>query len=150
MLSREKEQADFDLERFINMFDEALTSNDERVVNALRSLMMMVILTKPESHAQADRNRGPLRQLYDDVHNINRRLNNTEDMVRRLERTIQPTEIKSWQNLTETTSQSASDYFWRDQQYKEAEAIKKINSPGLKAGPGLLAQINPSKINKEI
>ena len=43
---REKDQADFDLERFIEMFDEALTSNDERVINALRSLMMMVILTK--------------------------------------------------------------------------------------------------------
>jgi hypothetical protein len=44
MSSREKDQADFDLDRFIDMFDEALTSKDDRVVNALRQLMMMVII----------------------------------------------------------------------------------------------------------
>ena len=42
---REKDAADYDLERFTEMFDQALTSNDPRVKNALRQLMMMVILT---------------------------------------------------------------------------------------------------------
>ena len=81
--SREKLQADFDLERFIEMFDEALTSDDERVVNALRSLMMMVILTKSESGS--GQKIGPLRQLFDDMHNINRRLNDTEERVRSID-----------------------------------------------------------------
>ena len=45
--AREKDQADFDLERFIDMFDEAVNSRDPRVVNALRSLMMIVTLTRP-------------------------------------------------------------------------------------------------------
>jgi hypothetical protein len=79
--AREKEQADFDLERFIDMFDEALTSNDERVISALRSLMMMVILTKPEGRKVGAI--GPLRQMYDDIHNINSRLNNVEDRLHR-------------------------------------------------------------------
>lgn len=78
--AREKGQADFDLERFIDMFDEALTSRDERVVNALRSLMMMVILTKPESRdLHADKSIGPLRQVYDDLHNLNRRMHRMEE-----------------------------------------------------------------------
>ena len=78
--AREKQQADFDLERFIDMFDEALTSNDERVINALRSLMMMVILTKPEG--RKDVRIGPLRQLYDDMSQLHRRIDRVEEQYR--------------------------------------------------------------------
>ncbi len=79
--AREKDQADFDLERFIEMFDEALLSKDERVINALRSLMMMVVLTRPESREAGlrDRNAGPLRRLYEDLHNLHRRIERIED-----------------------------------------------------------------------
>jgi hypothetical protein len=79
--AREKDQADFDLERFVDMFDEALISQDPRVVNALRSLMMMVTLTRPESR---DRNSGPLRRLFEDVNHLNRRMHGMEDEIRRL------------------------------------------------------------------
>jgi hypothetical protein len=83
--ARESTQADFDLERFVDMFDEALTSRDERVVNALRSLMMMVILTKPEAkHPMADRARGPLRQVVEDQNIILRRLDRLEDELRQV------------------------------------------------------------------
>ena len=84
--AREKDQADFDLERFVDMFDEALTSQDPRVVNALRSLMMMVALTRPESRDSGlhDRNHGPLRRLYEDVHHLNSRMHRMEDEVRQL------------------------------------------------------------------
>jgi len=84
--AREKTQADFDLERFIDMFDEALTSKDERVINALRSLMMMVILTKPEGRKDpGDGDVGPLRQVYDDLHHLHRRMHSMEDNIRQLE-----------------------------------------------------------------
>lgn len=87
--AREKDQADFDLERFINMFDEAMTSQDPRVIDTLRSLMMIVTLTRPESATvPIDRNRGPLRRLYDDVHNINRRLQHHEEELRSLSKHI--------------------------------------------------------------
>lgn len=81
---RDPDQADFDLERFIEMFDEALTSQDPRVINALRSLMMIVTLTRPEGRDNGihDRNAGPLRRLYDDMNHLNRRLSRLEDDVR--------------------------------------------------------------------
>ena len=88
--AREKVQADFDLERFIDMFDEALTSRGERVVNALRSLMMMVVLTKPEGRDQAgDGDRGPLRQLFNDMHNLNRRMQRMEEDMSHVSRYLQ-------------------------------------------------------------
>lgn len=84
--ARELDQSDFDLERFIDMFDEALTSRDERVVNALRSLMMMVILTKPEArNPMGDRNAGPLRRLFDDMGHINRRVHHVEETLREMQ-----------------------------------------------------------------
>jgi hypothetical protein len=84
--AREKDQADFDLERFVDMFDEALTSQDPRVMNALRSLMMMVTLTRPESRNSGlhDQNSGPLRRLYEDVNHLNSRLHRMEDEVRQM------------------------------------------------------------------
>lgn len=84
--AREKDQADFDLERFIDMFDEAVSSKDPRVVNALRSLMMMVTLTRPESRDSGlhDRNAGPLRRLFEDMNHLNNRLHRVEAEVRHL------------------------------------------------------------------
>lgn len=84
--AREKDQADFDLERFVDMFDEALISQDPRVMNALRSLMMMVTLTRPESRDSGlhDRNHGPLRRLYEDVNHLNSRLHRMEDEIRQI------------------------------------------------------------------
>lgn len=83
--AREKDQADFDLERFIDMFDEAMTSRDPRVIDTLRSLMMIVTLTRPESATvPIDRNRGPLRRLFEDVNHLNRRLHTLEEELRSL------------------------------------------------------------------
>jgi len=83
--AREPDQADFDLERFIDMFDEALTSKDPRVIDALRSLMMIVTLTRPESRNHSiDRDRGPLRRLFEDMNHLNSRLHRMEDEVRHL------------------------------------------------------------------
>jgi hypothetical protein len=79
--SREKDQADFDLERFVDMFDEALTSQDPRVMDALRSLMMMVTLTRPETKTEHSRNHGPLRRLFEDMNHLNSRLHRMEDKV---------------------------------------------------------------------
>ena len=79
--AREKDQADFDLERFVDMFDEALTSQDPRVINALRSLMMIVTLTRPEKSLMHDRREGPLRRLFEDMNHLNRRMHDMEEKV---------------------------------------------------------------------
>jgi hypothetical protein len=85
--ARDPDQADFDLERFVDMFDEALTSPDPRVINALRSLMMIVTLTRPESSEPAiDRNRGPLRRVFEDINHLNNRLHRVEAEIQRRDR----------------------------------------------------------------
>ena len=74
------DKSDFDLERFINMFDEALTSRDPRVIDALRGLMMMVTLTRSETRdAMEDRHTGPLRRLMQDVNDLHRRIAHLEN-----------------------------------------------------------------------
>jgi hypothetical protein len=78
--ARNPDQSDFDLERFINMFDEALTSRDPRVIDALRGLMMMVTLTRSETRdAMEDRRTGPLRRLVEDVNDLHRRIAHLEN-----------------------------------------------------------------------
>jgi len=85
--AREPDQADFDHERFIDMFDEALTSQDPRVMNALRSLMMMVTLTRPETSESAlGLKQGPLRRLFEDLHHLNRRMHSMEDTLNDIRR----------------------------------------------------------------
>jgi len=86
--AREKDSADFDLERFVDMFDEAMTSQDPRVMDALRGLMMMVTLTRPESRNSGlhDRNSGPLRRLYEDMNHLHRRVERMEEQLRQAER----------------------------------------------------------------
>ena len=76
---REKDSADFDLDQFVRMFDEALTSQDPRVIDALRGLLMIVALTRPEAKTSVER--GPLRRLVDNVTNLNRRLGVVENRV---------------------------------------------------------------------
>lgn len=84
--AREPDQADFDLERFVDMFDEALTSEDPRVMNALRSLMMMVTLTRPEVRSEHSQRYGPLRRLFEDLNHLNRRMHSMEDTLNDIRR----------------------------------------------------------------
>ena len=94
--AREKTQADFDMDRFIKLMDQALTSRDPRVKDALRSLLMIVALTDPEPEAREEE-LGPLRQLVEDMWNINRRLNTVEDELRRQKYERQtPQQIAPW------------------------------------------------------
>lgn len=73
---REKDSADFDLESFIELFDEALTSDDPSVQKTLQHLMVICALTR--NHDRHSKRRGPLRRMYEDLHHINRRLERLE------------------------------------------------------------------------
>jgi hypothetical protein len=108
--AREKDQADFDLERFVDMFDEALTSQDPRVMNALRSLMMMVTLTRPESRDSGlhNRNSGPLRRLFEDMNHLHRRVERVEDQLSRAERTQRKEQIDPYNYPYEKYSLAAA------------------------------------------
>lgn len=84
MTSREKNQADFDLEKMFEYIDEALTSKDERVQSALRGLLTIIELTRTQDDGRmaVETKHGPLRQMQEDLDNIIRRLNNLEGEVR--------------------------------------------------------------------
>jgi hypothetical protein len=83
--AREPDQADFDLDRFIDMYDEAMMSQDPRVIETLRKLMMIVVLTRPETPAQGHdgydggRKTGPLRRLYEDLNHLNNRMHRMDE-----------------------------------------------------------------------
>jgi hypothetical protein len=88
--AREKDQADFDLERFVDLFDEAMTSKDPRVVETLRNLLMIVALTRPETYEEHSRRSGPLRRLFEDMHDLNRRVSRLDEELRDVRRPAQP------------------------------------------------------------
>lgn len=133
-VARETDQADFDLERFIDMFDEAVNSKDERVVNALRSLMMMVILTKSDnSNPMADRNVGPLRRMFEDMHNLNRRMRDMEEAIKRMNNSNREDYYK-WDDLKRYSMQTSTrDVF---KQSYEDELAKISRDFALKVNGG--------------
>jgi hypothetical protein len=74
MNSQEIEQ---NLESLAEMLDTALTSQDPRVVSALRQLMIMVALTRPD--VAADKNTlGPIRRLMSRVDDLHQRMERME------------------------------------------------------------------------
>lgn len=89
---RDKDQADWDLERCFEMFDQALISRDERVVNALRNLLMVVTLTAPETELSGiDSRKGPLRRMIEDQKDLIHRLIDVEADLRQLRSTVMAT-----------------------------------------------------------
>ncbi len=86
---REKDSSDYDLERLTELFDTALTSNDPRVKNALRQLMMMVILTS-DDHEDKDRGlngrRGPMRRMQEDIQDLARTVQNLRQEIQNLQK----------------------------------------------------------------
>jgi len=75
---REKQAEDYDLERLIEMLDTAMMSRDPRVKNALRQLMMMVILTDSGDHEADIRDKGPLQTMFEDVRDLRHRIHEIE------------------------------------------------------------------------
>jgi hypothetical protein len=66
-----------DLESLAEMLDTALTSQDPRVVSALRQLMIMVALTSPD--VAADKNTlGPIQRLMSRVDDLHQRMERME------------------------------------------------------------------------
>lgn len=82
MSSRERDSSDFDLERFVDLFDTAMNSDNPAVQRALKNLLMITTLV--DSDLKADqRVKGPLRRLVDDLQNLNRRISQLEHDAQR-------------------------------------------------------------------
>jgi hypothetical protein len=76
MAFREKDQADFDLETFIDLFDTAMTSDNPAVKKALKNLILISTLVDAKSDYGS--RHGPLRRLVEDVKHLNQRLTSLE------------------------------------------------------------------------
>jgi len=119
---REKDAADYDLERFVDMFDQALTSDDSRVKNALRQLMMMVILTDTDDNeGRARAKHGPLRRMQEDMRDQFR-------WIQRLEQEIET--LKKQVSYNEMQRQGGAGYRAQDYNLKYAE-----NTAGMAVDP---------------
>ena len=130
--AREKDQADFDLERFIDLFDEAMTSKDPRVVETLRNLMMIVTLTRPETYNKHNRQSGPLRRLFEDMHDLNRRVSRMEEEQYKHERQREEVYNKTWaQSQDKYTMVAAAQMAQTIDDDVMRKLANKINSPGL-------------------
>lgn len=75
---RDKDQADFDLETFVDLFDTAMTSDNPAVQKAFKNLLMITAIVHAKQEG-LDNSQGPLRRLVDDIRNLNRRLSNLEN-----------------------------------------------------------------------
>jgi hypothetical protein len=85
---REKDSSDYDLERLTDLMDQALTSNDPRVRNALRQLMMMVILTSGD-HEDQDRiykRHGPMRRMQEDIRDLHNTVQSLRQEIQNLQK----------------------------------------------------------------
>lgn len=85
---REKNSSDYDLERLTELFDQALTSDDPRVKNALRQLMMMVILTSGD-HEDQDKVRGrhgPMRRMTEDIRDLHKAVESLRQEIHNLQK----------------------------------------------------------------
>lgn len=110
-----------DLESLAEMLDTALTSQDPRVVSALRQLMIMVALTRPD--AAADKNTlGPIRRLMSRVDDLHQRMERLEYEISR-GRYEQEKKYKydydrnPWANSISVNSE-----------YRDSEMLKKLQS----------------------
>jgi uncharacterized protein YhaN len=133
--AREKDQADFDLERFVNMFDEAMTSSDPRVIETLRSLMMIVAMTRPESNDIHSERKGPLRRAFEDMNHLWKRLEQMEQELRqmhqRMSRELGP-RVEAWPEHEEKYKMMAASQMAQSIDDDVMRSIaRQINSPGL-------------------
>lgn len=74
---REKDQADFDLETFVDLFDTAMTSDNPAVKKAFKNLLLISAIVNSDQGSGL--RQGPLRRLVEDIQHLNRRLGSLEN-----------------------------------------------------------------------
>ena len=77
MEMREKDQSDFDLETFVDLFDTAMSSDNPAVQRAFKNLVLISSIVNAQNNPDSIR-RGPLRKMVDDIASIRKRLDQLE------------------------------------------------------------------------
>lgn len=73
MAMRERDQADFDLDRFVEIFDEAMTSENPAVKKAFNNLLLVASIANSDTR-NLPVTQGPLRRLIEEHREIIRRV----------------------------------------------------------------------------
>ena len=73
---RQKDQADFDLETFVDLFDTAMTSDNPAVRKAFKNLVLISAIVNSDSSRGL--RQGPLRRLVEDIQHLNKRISQLE------------------------------------------------------------------------
>lgn len=76
MGSREKDQSDFDLETFVDLFDTAMSSDNPAVQRALKNLVLISAMVNAQNSDGL--RKGPLRRVVDDIQMLNKRIGQLE------------------------------------------------------------------------
>ncbi len=146
---REKDSSDYELERFIEMFDYALTTDDPRVKNALRQLMMMVILTSNEHEDESydRRHKGPLRRMQQDLADLAISTKRLSEELQSMKNTLELVRSRQSsgfraQDYANPQAQTAKEYFEK-QYYDNSTVAKNISATDLR---DLNIKINSSGI----
>jgi hypothetical protein len=114
-----------DLESLAEMLDTALTSQDPRVVSALRQLMIMVALTSPD--VAADKNTlGPIRRLMSRVDDLHQRMERVEYELSR-GRYEQEKKYKYDYDIQQYLN-PWTDSIRVNSEYRDSEMLKKLQS----------------------
>lgn len=133
------------------MFDEAMTSEDPRVIETLRSLMMIVTLTRPESNDTRYDRKGPLRRSFEDMNHMWKRFEQMEEELRQMHQRITQSERARgmWpreEAVMEKYSMAAAAQMAQSIDADVMQSIaRKINTPGLnKANNAILGAVPPA------
>lgn len=133
---REKDSADYELERFIEMFDYALTTDDQRVKNALRQLMMMVILTSNEHEDESydRRHKGPLRRMQQDLNDLARSTMRLSEELQSIKNTLELLRSRQSSGFRaqdySNQAQTAKEYFEKEY-YANSTVAQNISATDL-------------------
>ncbi len=76
MEMRAKDQSDFDLETFVDLFDTAMTSDNPAVKKAFKNLLLISAIVNSDQGSGL--RHGPLRRLVEDIQHLNRRISSLE------------------------------------------------------------------------
>lgn len=98
MAMREKDQSDFDLETFVDLFDTAMSSDNPAVQRALKNLVLISAIVNAQENPDSIR-RGPLRKMVDDILSIRKRLDQLES-AGAYRSTYKPQPITTWTDAT--------------------------------------------------
>jgi hypothetical protein len=112
-----------DLESLAEMLDTALTSQDPRVVSALRQLMIMVALTRPDVSAPGD-HRGPIRRLMTRVDDLHQRMERLEYELSRSRYEQEKKYKYDYQQYQNPWTESIKV----NSEYRDSEMLKKLQS----------------------